>query len=232
MRSSSAWPTSSPASQPDERGERLVRTYLHMWENPSTAGALLAIVRSAIASDRLQAILSVRMLRDLVPRLAQALATVPAVWAMIALALAAVGANPRVRLVGWLGVVATFAPTLLGPLFRLWDWILGISPLWHVPDVNATGADWSGLGWVAVVALFLTVVGLLASAAATSSEHNWRTRWVSRHVRRGRMPIEVLAFFTKWEVVDVELVRVIVETFRLAVNSTNRRSSPVSVVTS
>ncbi|MGC9669791.1 ABC transporter permease [Planosporangium sp. 12N6] len=88
----------------------------------------------------------------------QALATIPAVWTLVALALATVGANPRVRLAGWLGVVATFVLTLLGPLFKLWDWILGISPLWHVPNVTATNPDWSGLGWVSLVAVFLTIV--------------------------------------------------------------------------
>ncbi|WP_320065546.1 multidrug ABC transporter permease [Micromonospora sp. RTGN7] len=88
----------------------------------------------------------------------QALATIPAVWTLVALALAAVGANPRVRLAGWLGVVATFVLTLLGPLFKLWDWILGISPLWHVPNITATSPDWTGLGWVSGVAVLLTVV--------------------------------------------------------------------------
>ena len=88
----------------------------------------------------------------------QAMATIPAVWTLIALALAAVGANPRVRLIGWLGVVVTFVLTLLGPLFRLWDWILGISPLWHVPNVTAVSRDWSGLGWVILIAVLLTAV--------------------------------------------------------------------------
>ncbi|WP_433201782.1 ABC transporter permease [Dactylosporangium sp. CS-047395] len=89
----------------------------------------------------------------------QAAATVPAVWTIVGLALAAVGANPRVRLAGWLGVVATFALTLLGPMFRLWDWVLGISPLWHVPNVTAAGPGWSGLGWVALAAAGFTVIG-------------------------------------------------------------------------
>ena len=88
----------------------------------------------------------------------QAVATIPAVWALVALALAAVGAHPRVRLVGWLAVVATFALTLLGPLFKLWDWILGISPVWHVPNVTVAGPIWSGLIWVSLVALVLTAV--------------------------------------------------------------------------
>jgi ABC-2 type transport system permease protein len=80
------------------------------------------------------------------------------VWVLVGLALATVGANPRARLAGWLGVVAVFALTLLGPLFRLWDWILGISPLWHVPNVTVPSPDWSGLGWVGLVAVLLTAV--------------------------------------------------------------------------
>jgi ABC-2 type transport system permease protein len=91
----------------------------------------------------------------------QALATVPAVWTLVALSLAAVGARPQVRLAGWLGVVATFVLTLLGPLFRLWDWILGISPLWHVPNVTLAGPDWSGLGWVGLVAVLFTAVAFI-----------------------------------------------------------------------
>lgn len=90
--------------------------------------------------------------------LEQAVVTTPAVWVLVALALAAVGARPAIRLVGWLGVVATFALTILGPIFNLWDWILGISPMWHVPNVTAVQPDWSGLGWLApVVGLFIAV---------------------------------------------------------------------------
>ncbi|SDZ20402.1 hypothetical protein SAMN05444365_10744 [Micromonospora pattaloongensis] len=51
-------------------------------------------------------------------------------------------------LVKWLGVVAAFALTILGPLFRLWDWALGISPLRHVPNLTTT-PGWSGLALVA-----------------------------------------------------------------------------------
>ncbi len=91
--------------------------------------------------------------------LVQCVASIPAVWVLVALALAVVGAHPAARLVGWLGVVATFALTILGPIFRLWDWILGISPLWHVPNVTAVTPDWSGLLWVTLVAGLLTAVG-------------------------------------------------------------------------
>lgn len=91
--------------------------------------------------------------------LQQALATIPAVWVLCALALAAVGARPSKRVVAWFGVVGTFALTLLGPMFRLDDWVLGISPLWHVPNVNVPAPDWSGLAWLGLVAALLTAVG-------------------------------------------------------------------------
>jgi ABC-2 type transport system permease protein len=88
----------------------------------------------------------------------QTLVTVPALWTLVALALAAVGAAPRLRLVAWLGVVATFALTLLGPTFNLPDWALDFSPLRHVPNVTAPSPDWSGLVWLCgFVVAFLAV---------------------------------------------------------------------------
>jgi ABC-2 type transport system permease protein len=54
-------------------------------------------------------------------------ATVPDVNVLVALGLAVVGAEPGKRLVAWLAVVLTFALTILGPIFRLWE-LAGTSP--------------------------------------------------------------------------------------------------------
>ena len=91
----------------------------------------------------------------------QALVEIPAVWVLVGLSLALVGANPRMRLAAWLAIVATFALTILGPTFRLWDWILGISPLYHVPNVTATTPDYSGLAVVSVIAVLFIIVGFI-----------------------------------------------------------------------
>jgi ABC-2 type transport system permease protein len=91
----------------------------------------------------------------------QALVVIPAVWVLIGLSLALVGANPRVRLASWLAIVATFALTILGPTFQLWDWALGISPLYHVPNVTATAPNFTGLAVVAVVAAAFIMVGFV-----------------------------------------------------------------------
>jgi ABC-2 type transport system permease protein len=64
-----------------------------------------------------------------------------------------------VKLASWFGVLASFALTILGPTFGLDDWVLAISPFWHVPNVSAAAVDWSGLGWISLVTLGLLLVG-------------------------------------------------------------------------
>nr|WP_246336754.1 multidrug ABC transporter permease [Flexivirga oryzae] len=89
----------------------------------------------------------------------QAVVTVPAVWLLVGIAVAAVGAVPTRRLIAWLGVVATFGLTILGPTFNLPDWALDISPLRHVPNVTASSPDWAGLLWLLVIAALFILVG-------------------------------------------------------------------------
>ncbi|GGC08051.1 ABC transporter permease [Cellulomonas carbonis] len=91
--------------------------------------------------------------------LLQAVAIAPAVWTVVAVSVAVVGARPAASLVAWVGVLLSFGLTLLGPTFGLDDWVLGISPFWHVPAVTAVGPDWSGLGWVSLVTAGLVAVG-------------------------------------------------------------------------
>ncbi len=91
----------------------------------------------------------------------QAAATIPAVWVLVGLAAAAVGVAPAARAIAWLGVVATFALTILGPTLDLPDRVLGISPLEHVPSVVAASPDWGGLAWVAAVAVAFLAAGFV-----------------------------------------------------------------------
>ena len=92
--------------------------------------------------------------------LLQAVVTVPAVWAVVAVSMLVVGARPRVLPAAWVGVIASFGLTLLGPSFKLPDWALGISPFWHVPSIAGDEDGWGLLG-VAAVALLLAVIGLV-----------------------------------------------------------------------
>lgn len=91
----------------------------------------------------------------------QALVTVPAIWAVVGVSVLIVGARPQVSIAAWVGVVASFGLTLLGPTFKLPSWVLGISPFHHVPTIGADGATWTGLIVVGIVALVLMAVGLV-----------------------------------------------------------------------
>ncbi|WP_204163568.1 ABC transporter permease [Nocardioides gilvus] len=93
--------------------------------------------------------------------IAQAVVMTPAVWLLVGVAVAAVGAAPSARLVAWLAVVATFGITLLGPTFRLPDWALDISPLRHAPIVVLADPEWVGLAVVGAIATLLLAVGFV-----------------------------------------------------------------------
>lgn len=91
--------------------------------------------------------------------LVQAVVTIPATWTVVGLSVAVVGARPQVYLAAWLGVLISFGLTILGPTFNLWDWILAISPFWHVPNVTDSDADWTGLLWINLVTLLFIAIG-------------------------------------------------------------------------
>lgn len=92
----------------------------------------------------------------------QAVATIPSVSLLTGIGVALVGAAPRLRELAWLGVVGTFVLTILGPMFRLWDWVLAISPLWFTPDVILPGVDWvppTVLTWIGAVLVAIGFAG-------------------------------------------------------------------------
>lgn len=90
--------------------------------------------------------------------LTQAAVTVPAVWALISLSAATIGIQPALRMAGWLGVIATFGLTILGPTFKLPEWALSISPLHHIPNIAAAEQNWTGLAIVTGVFVLLNTI--------------------------------------------------------------------------
>lgn len=136
------------------RPKYLASNVLVAFAGPAAALALASVTLGLVAASRDDAL----SIGDVV---AQGLVTIPALWTLIALAVAVIGAAPRRRIVAWLGVVATFALTILGPTFRLPDWALGISPLRHVPTVTAASPAWGGLGWLALAILVFLGIGFV-----------------------------------------------------------------------
>jgi ABC-2 type transport system permease protein len=120
---------------------------------PGTAIALLAAgtCLGPIASARDDSISLAKVIQ-------QTAVTIPAVWVLVALAITAIGAAPAIRLIAWLGIVATFALTILGPTFNLPAWALDPSPLRHVPNLSAASPDWTGLAWLTgFIVIFLAI---------------------------------------------------------------------------
>lgn len=126
-----------------------------------TALAFTVVTAYVLAAGTLVALLASRADIGLsfTDVLVQAAATAPAVWTVVALSVALVGARPVASRAAWAGVLVSFMLTLLGPTFGLDDWVLGISPYWHVPVVTATSPDWSGLGWLVLVTAALVAAG-------------------------------------------------------------------------
>ncbi|WP_180958974.1 hypothetical protein [Brevibacterium sp. 239c] len=48
-------------------------------------------------------------------------------------------------LAAWVGLLASFLLTLLDSPVELWDSMLAISLVWHIPNVTDSGVDWWGL---------------------------------------------------------------------------------------
>ncbi len=112
------------------------------------AGTLIALIASAAGIGV-----------DLGTVFLQAIVTIPAVWTVVAVSVAVIGARPQVALAAWAGVLISFVLTVLGPSFHLWDWILAISPFWHVPNVAAPAPNWSGLLVLGIACVALTAIG-------------------------------------------------------------------------
>ena len=89
----------------------------------------------------------------------QAAATIPAVWTVIALSVAVIGARPQVRIASWAGVLVSFGLTLFGPSFKLPDWALAISPYYHIPHVAVEPRNWWGLLWISLFTVAFLAVG-------------------------------------------------------------------------
>ncbi|MDR2256345.1 MAG: multidrug ABC transporter permease [Arthrobacter sp.] len=96
--------------------------------------------------------------------LGQAAAALPALWVVIGVAVAVVGALPRVTPLAWLGLLISFVLTLFGSTLNLPTWVLKLNPFEHVPTLGIQGLDGAGFGTLAgltAVAALLVVLGLL-----------------------------------------------------------------------
>ena len=90
-----------------------------------------------------------------------ALALVPAVWVLAAVAVALFGLVPRAAPAAWGVLGACFLLAYLGPLLSLPDWVMDISPFTHVPLLPADDFALGPLAVLTAVAAAFTAAGLV-----------------------------------------------------------------------
>jgi ABC-2 type transport system permease protein len=100
---------------------------------------------------------------DQVPRLVlAALAYVPAVSVITALAVALFGIAPRWAMGAWVALGGCFVIAMFGSLLDLPDWVSALSPFHHTPAVPAHALQILPLAVLSALALALAAVGLVA----------------------------------------------------------------------
>jgi ABC-2 type transport system permease protein len=103
---------------------------------------------------------------DQVPRLlGAALAYVPAVWLLTALAVAAFGVVPRWTAAGWVVLTGCLVIGMFGTLLDLPGWVLDLSPFQQTPALPAAPLRLLPLAVLSAVAVGLGATGLVAFRA-------------------------------------------------------------------
>ncbi|GHF59621.1 ABC transporter membrane-spanning protein [Streptomyces mashuensis] len=96
------------------------------------------------------------------PLTGAALAQLPAVWVLTAVAVLLAGALPRAAAAAWAVAGACLALGWLGPALKLPQAVLDLSPFGHLPKLPGAEVTAAPFVWLSVPAVLLTVVGLAA----------------------------------------------------------------------
>jgi ABC-2 type transport system permease protein len=89
-----------------------------------------------------------------------ALATVPAIWVCVAVALLLVGFVPRLTGLAWAALITFLLLSELVPVLGLPAWMMNLSPFGHVPSMPAEDARLLPLVLLVVVAAAVAAAGL------------------------------------------------------------------------
>jgi ABC-2 type transport system permease protein len=89
-----------------------------------------------------------------------ALARVPAAWVIAAIVVLAFGIVPRAVIVGWVALVAFLLLGEFGPLFKLDQWVMDLSPFAHTPRLPGGPFSAVPLVWLGLLAAALIAAGL------------------------------------------------------------------------
>jgi ABC-2 type transport system permease protein len=90
-----------------------------------------------------------------------ALVTLPAIWVMIAIVIAAYGVNSAFTFTGWVFLIGFLLIAELGALLSWPQWLMNSSPFAQIPHLPAVQMNWVPVMSLTVVAVFLIAFGLI-----------------------------------------------------------------------
>jgi ABC-2 type transport system permease protein len=93
--------------------------------------------------------------------LGDALVQLPAVWVLAGITVALFGLTPRLVAVSWAALVVFLLLGQLGPVLRLNQWAMDVSPFTHVPKLPDAEPAAAPMVWLVAVGVVLTVSGLV-----------------------------------------------------------------------
>ncbi|GAA2661025.1 ABC transporter permease [Paractinoplanes durhamensis] len=94
--------------------------------------------------------------------LGAALAQLPAIWVLVGAVVALYGLVPRQVVLGWVVLLAFFLLGEMGPVLKLNQWVMDISPYAHSPKLPGPTLDYGPIFALVAVAAVLTAVGLVS----------------------------------------------------------------------
>lgn len=89
-----------------------------------------------------------------------ALVQLPAVWVLTGITVAVFGLAPRLVVAGWAALVLFLLLGQLGPLLKLSQWAMDVSPFTHIPKLPGVALTTTPLIWLVAVAAVLIATGL------------------------------------------------------------------------
>ncbi|MGP4023928.1 ABC transporter permease [Actinomadura sp. 3N407] len=109
--------------------------------------------------------------RELPRVLGAALAQLPAVWLVAAIALALFGLAPRFTGAVWAAVAVFAVISMFGAALDLNQWIMNVSPFTHIPKLPGHALTAAPFGWLVALTAALSVLGLAGFRRRDVSAH-------------------------------------------------------------
>jgi ABC-2 type transport system permease protein len=89
-----------------------------------------------------------------------ALVQLPAVWVLAGITVALFGLAPRIAMAAWGALGAFLLLGEVGPLLKLKQWMMDVSPFSHIPKLPGAEVRVLPLVWLLAIAAALTAAGL------------------------------------------------------------------------